>query len=223
MKPLVIFDIDGTITATIEADDYGFIKTFNDLYRIDLGGADWGEFKDITDLGITRQVFKTHFSRFPKRDEIDQIKKHFLGLLEKQFQLDPSKFSEVVGAGAFFNQLQEKEYRVAIATGGWQETAEFKLERVGLDVSSIPFANSNHHHSRADITKLAIEFARDFYAAEFERIIYFGDGRWDLMTCREMGIDFIGVDFYRTGVLRELGATQVIGDFTEIEKLFAML
>lgn len=219
MKPLVIFDIDGTLTATIEADDFGFIQTYKDLHNIDLGEADWSKFTHVTDLGLSNQIFLDNFKRLPKDEEIDAIKSHFLDLLTKQFRSDPRKFSEVTGAIKFFNDLRNRIFPLAIATGGWEETALFKLEKAGFDVKEIPFANSNHHYSRLRITELAIESAKEKYATNFNQIIYFGDGKWDLLNCREMEIEFIGVDFYRNRKLKSLGAETVIDDFSDTKEL----
>jgi phosphoglycolate phosphatase-like HAD superfamily hydrolase len=223
MKPLIVFDIDGTLTTTIEADDFCFIQTFKDLYNIDLGQADWSRFKHVTDLGVSNQIFQNNFKRLPNIKEINSIKNHFLELLKQQFQKDPNKFSEVTGAIEFLNILKEKNYPLAIATGGWRETALFKLSKIGLKIKDIPFASSNHHYSRSKITQFAIEYAKKKYAADFERIIYFGDGKWDLLTCQEMGIEFIGVDFYRSRKLKNLGAEIVIEDFSNKENLFGLI
>lgn len=223
MKPLIVFDIDGTLTATIKADDYGFIQTYKDLYSIDLGKTDWSKFKHVTDLGITNQVFQDNFKRLPNKKEINSIKAHFLRLLKQQFQQDANKFSEITGAVEFFYELRNRKFPIAIATGGWRETALFKLGEIGLDIKSIPFANSNLHYSRQKITQIAIESAKEKYSIDFEKLIYFGDGKWDLLTCRKMGIEFIGVDFYGNGKLKSLGAEIVIKDFSDTEKLFSLL
>ncbi len=223
MKPLIVFDIDGTLADTIKADDYGFIKTYRDLYNINLGEIDWSRFNHVTDLGVSREIFQINFKRLPTVEEINSVKKHFLGLLEKQFQNDADLFGEISGAVGFFNDLQEKNYPLAIATGGWGETALFKLGKIGLEIDGVPFANSNHHYSRRNITELAIEMAKEKHSADFNRIIYFGDGKWDLLTCREMGIEFIGVDFCRDGKLKKLGAKIVIEDFSNSETLFQLI
>ncbi|MGI8668828.1 MAG: HAD family hydrolase [Aridibacter sp.] len=202
MKPLIVFDIDGTLTATIEADDHGFIQTYKDLYKIDLGETDWSKFNHVTDLGVSNQIFQDNFKCLPTNEEINSIKTHFLGLLKQTFQQDANKFIEVSGAVGFFNKLKEKDFPLAIATGGWRETALFKLEKIGLKINDIPFANSKHHYSRSKIIQIAIESAKEKHSKDFERIIYFGDGKWDLLTCQEMGIEFIGVDFYGNGKLK---------------------
>jgi phosphoglycolate phosphatase-like HAD superfamily hydrolase len=212
-KPLIIFDIDGTLTATIKVDDYGFVQTYEDLYQIDLGKTDWNKFVNVTDQGITNQVFQEKFKRLPTTAEIDYVKEHFLTLLTRQYKNEPGNFSEVSGAVDFVNELRDKNFPIAIATGGWEETARFKLEKIGLELSEIPFANSNHHFSRREITEYAIDLAKEKYSTDFQRIIYFGDGQWDLLNCRELEIEFIGVDFYENGKLKNLGAGYVIKDF----------
>ncbi len=223
MKPLIVFDIDGTITNTTQVDDFCFIQTYKDLYRINLEQADWNEFKHFTDLGISNQIFQDNFKRLPEGREIDSIKYHFLKLLKIQFNKDPGKFSEVTKAVSFINDLCRRNYPIAIATGGWQETAIYKLEKVGIELNGIPFANSNHHYSRQKITEIAIHSAKEKYATDFGQIIYFGDGKWDLLTCQEMGIKFVGVDFQQNGELKELRAGIVIKDFENTRELINLI
>lgn len=55
---LIIFDIDGTILDSVNADDKCFIQTFKDLYQIDLTNADWNDFTNVTDTGLTNEIFK---------------------------------------------------------------------------------------------------------------------------------------------------------------------
>ncbi|NNE98652.1 MAG: HAD family hydrolase [Pyrinomonadaceae bacterium] len=223
MKPLVIFDIDGTLAATINVDDECFSQTFRDLYNIDLGAIDWQEFNHVTDLGVTRQIFQDQFDRHPTEDQITSARDHLLDLFRGRYAENPTEFQEVTGAAEFFDHLFRNDVPLAIATGGWQETALFKLEKIGVNIGNIPFSNSNQHYSRSEIMQLAIASAREKYGESFDRIVYFGDGEWDLAACRAMGIEFVGVDFYRNDKLKSLGVEVVIEDFTDREGLLELI
>jgi hypothetical protein len=48
------------------------------------------------------------------------------------------------------------DWRVAIATGGWRESAVMKLERVGIPIGGVPIATADEHLSREDIIGAAI-------------------------------------------------------------------
>ena len=88
---LLIFDIDGTILDSVNADDKCFIQTFKDLYQIDLTNADWNDFTNVTDTGLTNEIFQKWFNREPKKEEIENIKSYFKNLLKNHSQ----QFTEI--------------------------------------------------------------------------------------------------------------------------------
>ena len=78
-------------------------------------------------------------------------------------------------------------------------------------------SNSDHHKSREAITKDVIEQLTRRNKETPEQIIYFGDGEWDYKTCKNLGIEFIGIDIENDGKLSELGAKNVFRDYTNSE------
>lgn len=215
-KPTIIFDIDGTLLNSVEIDDAAFIQTYQNLYNIDLGKADWTTFPHVTDWGLTNTIFEQHFHRLPSDEELARIKAHFLHLIREKTMQYPSKMTEIPGAIAFVNRLKKEAYSIGIATGGWEETARFKLNHIGLNIDGIAFANSNHHYIRKVITEYAIQLVHGTQNIDNQSIIYFGDGKWDLLTCREMKINFVGVDYFDNGKLKALGAANVIQNYDDL-------
>ena len=48
--------------------------------------------------------------------------------------------------------------------------------------------------SREEIVNSSIEKAKnEFELATFEKIISFGDGRWDVQTAKNLNLDFVGI------------------------------
>jgi beta-phosphoglucomutase-like phosphatase (HAD superfamily) len=78
---LIIFDIDGTILDSVNADNKCFTQTFKDLYQIDLTNTDWNDFKNVTDTGLTNEIFEKLLHRVAEKEEIETIKAHFKSLL----------------------------------------------------------------------------------------------------------------------------------------------
>lgn len=214
---LIIFDIDGTILDSVSADDKCFIQTFKYLYQIDLTDADWNDFINVTDTGLTNEIFEKWFNRQPKKEEIENIKSYFKNLLQEHAQ----HFTEIEKSLSFIKLTSIKpDFEIGFATGGWKETAELKCNSVGLNLNDYIFKSSNDHYNRGKIIECVIKEAlENNNVKEFESITYFGDGLWDFKTTQTLGIDFIGVDFKNNRKLINMGAKKVIANFSESEKI----
>jgi len=211
---LIIFDIDGTILNSVNTDDECFIKTIYNLYKIDLRNADWNDFKNVTDTGLTIEIFEKWFNRIPSKEEIKTIKTHFYNLLKQR----TNEFTEIENALSFINQLSVKpDFEIGFATGGWGETAELKCSSIGLNLNDFIFKSSNDHFNRGKIIELVIKDALDKSRnKKYESILYFGDGLWDLKSTIELEIDFIGVDFKGNNKLHNAGVKKIISNYVEL-------
>jgi phosphoglycolate phosphatase-like HAD superfamily hydrolase len=66
--------------------------------------------------------------------------------------------------------------------------------------------------------------AKKYYGKDkFDSITYFGDGKWDYLSARELGLRFVGVDHYDTGKLAIAGANHVINDFSDTEAVLKLI
>ena len=77
---------------------------------------------------------------------------------------------------------------LAIATGGWAQTAKLKLESAGIEYTGISFASSSDNTSRTGIMKIAEERCSTH---EFATKSYFGDAIWDKRAAHELSYNFI--------------------------------
>jgi len=214
---LIIFDIDGTLVDSVVTDDQCFIRAFADLYGIDLSGIDWSTFKHVTDSGLTRDLFKIHLGKEPTEQEICALKKHFYDLLHMR----KSEMTEIRGARKALTMLEaQPEIALALGTGGWEETAKLKLSILGYEPLDLPLVTANHHISRIDITRQAIqESLIKEQVTSFDSITIIGDGLWDLRTAQDLGINFIGIDYHSSAKLVEAGARNVMTDLTRTEQI----
>ncbi|MCP3923498.1 MAG: HAD hydrolase-like protein [Desulfobacterales bacterium] len=192
---LVMFDIDGTLTESYAYDEELFQKAVQSVLKIDNFSTDWRDYKYVTDSGILNEIVKTDKKRDMTKGEEEGVKNAFVSYIENLYNHDKSNFKEINGANSLINHLIEKDdVAVAIATGGWQESALFKLEKSGFDLKEIPFASSNDSYDRVKIMKLAEEKAKSYYKTNsFKDYYYIGDGEWDVKAAKDIGYKFIGV------------------------------
>ncbi len=214
---LVIFDIDGTILDTTNTDHSCFIRTFKDLYQINLDNVDWKDYQHVTDWGLTIEIFQKWFYRGPTPNEIYTIKTHFKSLLKKHIH----QITEVKKALSFIALLSTTPgIAIGFATGGWRETALLKCKTIGLDLNDFVCKSSNDHYNRAEIIKLVIQEAMDKdKIKKFNSISYFGDGIWDYTATKQLGINFIGVDVKNNNQLKNLGVKNIINNYAEYNKI----
>ncbi len=188
MKHLVIFDIDGTLVDSNKADADAFCQALQEVFSIQHVDADWYTYKHSTDAGIFEEIIEKHYQRKPTVYDIDQMKQMFVDRLQKQ------TFESIPGAKQIDNILQSsKAHYVAIATGGWQMSAAYKLQAVDV-LTSVPLASSDDHYDRKCILEVATERAKNEYQIEhFNTITYVGDKAWDFRAANELGYEFIGI------------------------------
>jgi phosphoglycolate phosphatase-like HAD superfamily hydrolase len=220
---LVIFDIDGTLTDTTGIDDFCFFKTFFDLFRINLIGANWSNYVNVTDPGITYEVFQEKMERLPTDEEIRKVKEYFINLLKLSWELTPERFSEIPGAKEIIWKLQERGHKIAFATGAWHDSAIIKLKSIDIDPTEFPFGNADYSHSREEIIKHVVTISQKFYSSDFGKITYIGDGKWDYETCKKLKVDFIGIDSKNNGQLKKLGAETVFRNFKNSSEIIKFL
>jgi phosphoglycolate phosphatase-like HAD superfamily hydrolase len=205
---LIISDIDGTLTDTNTVDTDCFLASLKTVAGIDLGSADWNQFPEATDAAIVHELLKERPSIEEKAME-RKIRTDFVTRLTREASVNPDRFRPLPGAVEFIDSVRShSRYEVALATGGWAESAQIKLRMAGIDADGLGMATSSDRNRRAEIIQLAVERSNrtDFPA------VYLGDGLWDLKAARELELEFIGLGT-RSSSLLAAGATAVFPDF----------
>ncbi len=191
MVDLVMFDIDGTLVDSMEFDGQLYLAAIRAELRIE-PDQDWSTYPHVTDSGLLDTILQQH--RIDDRDGARRaaVKRLFVAMTRDYIGSDPGAVREIPGAIALLALLRSQPgYRVAIATGGWRETAWLKLQAAGFDLDGIAVASANDAHSRVEIMKIAAQ--RAMGGLEPRRRTYFGDGVWDLRACADLGWDFIAI------------------------------
>jgi FMN phosphatase YigB (HAD superfamily) len=184
----IIFDIDGTLLQSAAVDD----ALYREAVRRVLGEVQLRPslhaYDYVTDTGILYQIVADN--EIPVEQEpLHEIKSHFVDLLRGHVD-ENGPFLEIPGASDLLASLRASSaHAVAIATGGWRESAELKLQSAGFDYSNVPLVTSNDHHERTSIMELALGQLGN----RFDSVTYYGDGPWDQQACLELGWQFVAV------------------------------
>ncbi|MGD0753230.1 MAG: HAD family hydrolase [Anaerolineales bacterium] len=221
---LVMLDIDGTLTQSYEYDQEIFGLAIAEVIGCPPVNADLNGYLDKTSTGVSREAIRRLTGTNPTADQIDEVKRNVLWRLERMCQESPEMFSEVPGAARFLERLRGlAEAGIVIATGCWLNEALFKLHASGLSVAGIPMATSDDDGNRKRIMQIAAKRARAFYTCpEFERVVYLGDGPWDLQEAHTLGYRFIGIG-PRIQALQETQDFLWHPDFLELEAVLTSI
>jgi phosphoglycolate phosphatase-like HAD superfamily hydrolase len=223
---LAVFDLDGTLTEHVDADEKCFVRAFADAYAIDQLDRHWMGYEHVTDSWVVGEVFRTKYGRTPEPAEILRYVECYSSLLAENAEKTPEPVRQVPGAQAFLSSLGEgMGWRGAIATGGWQRSARFKMVSAGITTDHLPLAFAEDGPTRESIVQSAIARAAACYGPhQFKRVVLVGDAGWDVRTARSLALPFVGVASGEDGNnLRTAGASHVIGDFLDVEQVLRCL
>jgi phosphoglycolate phosphatase-like HAD superfamily hydrolase len=223
---LIMFDLDGTLVDSNAIDSGCYLQALVDVFGFDLARIDrnWANYPHVTDAGILHSLCHKELDRQPHESELNRYRQRFLELLE--LAIDDRPLQQIAGARAVLECLNaDANYAIALATGAWQQTALFKLERAELAGIIAPIACSDDAHARVDIMQRAYDRALTCYCqSEFETVTYIGDGIWDGIASRNLDYQFIGIGTGdRAAALLDTGAKCVFPDYRELDRFMAKL
>ncbi|MDD9999999.1 MAG: HAD hydrolase-like protein [Rhodospirillaceae bacterium] len=185
------FDLDGTL-----ADSHAIhVELYFEAVRAVMGidfGTDWTDFRHRTDSGILNEIIDRSTPNDNRSSMHSEVRRHFTDLTHDYVAARGGVIPEIPGALQFVSRLMKHPgVRVAVATGGWKETALIKLRAIGLDPLRLPLASSSDAMSKVDIMRIAERRALPNENAK--RKTYFGDSRYDKEASLELGYDFIAI------------------------------
>jgi phosphoglycolate phosphatase-like HAD superfamily hydrolase len=208
---LVMFDIDGTLTQTYQADEACFGQALREVFGFTDINTDWASYLHCSDSGILEALFQLRLGRSP--------------LLTAATVVQP--FNPIAGARDFLSSLTSSSaLAVSLASGAWECSARFKLASTGLDFPQIPAAFSDDAHAREAIMQASLVRAAQSRSRDsFDAVIYVGDGIWDARAARNLGFRFIGISHEPARVERLYaeGAHHVFADYLDADSFMAVL
>ena len=143
-------------------------------------------------VAFSKSVLRERVAVAERQQAYRRVKARFVGLVRDFTADQPKGLVPVLGAPEFIRELRCKAgVVVAFATGGWRETAAMKLQSVGIEFESSPFATSSDAASRTEIMRLAERQAAA--CGSSARQTYFGDAPWDKKASADLGYDFVAV------------------------------
>lgn len=188
---LVMFDIDGTLVDSAGFEGALYEQAVTSVLDVAVDRT-WASYEHVTDSGVLEQLLREAAVEGDRAALAARVKRHFIESVRAHLASDRSALAEIAGARALVERLlATRGVRVAVATGGWAETAQMKLRAVGIDPDRLAFASGTDALQRTSIMRIAER--RALQGAAYNRATYFGDGPWDARATAALGYDFIAV------------------------------
>jgi phosphoglycolate phosphatase-like HAD superfamily hydrolase len=184
----ILFDIDGTLIESMAVDTELYLASIGEILGPVSVRERLSDYDHVTDTGILVQLLDDNGYSFDEQT-VAAVRSVFVDKIQRHIEAN-GPFVTIDGAIEFVSRAHAAEgRRVAIATGGWRESALLKLESAGFDIDGIPLVSSDDAASRIEIMQAALAQL----GAEFDSVTYFGDAEWDRRACQSLGWNFIAV------------------------------
>tara|TARA_R110001632_G_scaffold170150_3_gene289147 strand:- start:1298 stop:1951 length:654 start_codon:yes stop_codon:yes gene_type:complete len=209
---LFLFDIDGTLTDSVTT--YHKVITIA-MQRLGITNidTDYDNYLHHTDSYALEYNYERNFGKkasLEQRDLMDDV-------LAQEMHNHPA-ITEVLGANTLLQALAKNNIPVAFGTGAFPKATAIKMTSAGLAYGTEVLATSKTSITREGFVLQAIDQAKSFYnKTNFNRIIAFGDGVWDLQTAQKLGLEFVGVGNAKKQALVANGCKHWVEDFIDFD------
>jgi phosphoglycolate phosphatase-like HAD superfamily hydrolase len=222
---LVMFDMDGTLTDSVKLDDRSYVQAVEHALAMTNIVTDWESYPHASSSGCLYEIARRHRGHGPTADETRAVQHRLLALMDEAAERHNRRTLEIAGAAASVQAALDAGYAVAIASGDWEITARHKLTSAKIPFEKLPSAYCEVSHVRTEIMQTALVRARAHYdVLEFERIVYVGDGAWDVKACRELSWPLVGIGQHTQAQrLRSLGVSHVLPHYEPVHHFMSAL
>lgn len=218
--PIAVFDIDGTLTDTVDVDLECYETAIWESLGIELPSS-WPSMNEVTDPAILATACEMQGRKVPDPETQELIAARVGELLAVELRHRPQRFSPIPGARDVFRELRSAGWQIAMATGAWRPSALIKLKGAQIPTEGVPLATATEEPARRDIISHAVS---GLSRAESGPAVYFGDGVWDGRAATSLGFTFIGIGPpSKEASLRAAGARGFLNDFSDSESVLAQL
>lgn len=222
MKTLALFDIDGTLIESGQANKKAIIESLKRIADVDLTVEEIiKRFEGMTVYRMLHDKLKEKgFSEKEIKEKIKEIGKLNLKLYKENIKHE--RLNVLPGVDSLLEILNNKGIKLGIITGNIEEVAWIKIKDQGLDKYFKVGGFGSDAIERGDCLNIAVKRAEKYFKTKFDKIFVVGDTVWDINAAKKTGAVTIGV---ATGIkdtaddLKKAKADYVFENFKDYEKV----
>ncbi len=182
-KPVLFFDIDGTLTRSGEGRR-AMAEAFEELFKVE-GAFDGVDFSGRTDPLILREAFRKYDLDFNEVKEQDFFELYFTKLAKTI----ADNIELIEGINRLLAEISEFELQLGIITGNNFPAARLKLETVGV---AKHFAGGGFGEDGPQRLKIA-QTGLNRFGQPADKTVMIGDSVHDIRVAKELGMISVGV------------------------------
>jgi phosphoglycolate phosphatase-like HAD superfamily hydrolase len=218
-KPLLLFDVDGTLIHTGGAGMRSFKRACEEIFghALKLGKKN---FAGKLDILIFKYLFETNAGPGLKWDSVWPLfQEKYLAYLSEEAK-NVREWTVYPGVREFLDGHQ-KHCHFGLLTGNLKKGAQLKLIPVDLWDYFPCGAFGDTGDNREALAACALEAAENYYQSEFKEVWVIGDTVADIICGKSIGARTVGVrtGFAGEGELEASGADKVVDTLAEITNI----
>ncbi|PKD42542.1 HAD family hydrolase [Rhodohalobacter barkolensis] len=190
MKPILLFDIDGTLLHVRKKFLHEVIHQILKEFKLTSVSLKNRSFAGRTDRDIFSELILEHSQT---DDLYDSISSRYISLMTEN--LSATDVEAIDGIFGMIEFAQKHDLHIGLCTGNYREVAQAKVEAIGLEGTFLFGGYGCNHHDRIHLPKLAKLEYQDVFkrTARAEDFIIIGDTPNDIRCARHFGARVIAV------------------------------
>lgn len=215
MKPILLFDIDGTLLHVKRDFLNEVIEQILKEFKFSKNSVKNRSFAGRTDRDIFLELVHDYSGSY---DLYEEVTSRYISLMSEQ--LSPDAAEIVPGAKKFVEYAKSQKFAIGLCTGNFREVAYAKVRSIGLEKDFLFGGFGCHHQERKHLPGLASRSYQKTFKekASSHTFVVIGDTPNDIKSAQHFKAKSVGVTtgHFNESQLKEYNPDLLVSSLEEI-------